>query len=637
MKDFTLTDKILGSCRDVKTDGNRLFAIQRHDDYPGGRLCVLDDNGKLLGEYVGIGEARQIEIKNNLAVVTARASGLWIFDIQEDTPKLLSHYKTIEYATGVALYANLAFISCRQYGIEVIDISAPCQPRHVRTIQTGEVQSACVNNGILYGGIWGTMKVLIFDIRNLDDPRLLAEIPLQGRGDGLIVKDNILYAATGQHKRGLVDSTDHNDPCFGVGNGVEMYDVADPADPRFLCRREFGYGHALFTDMWDANIAGDLLLCNVTVCGVHALDAKTFEPKFQLTFTDEDVAATGLTTFRGHLYVSSIGGLFRFSGYEFADLYHNDIDQTIIGQSETFTSESDRLTQRFTCDAPVLSVCPTEDGYALACAGGGIRLIDHDFHEILQEDTDGICYQVCCHKNRIYAALGGNGLSVYQRNGSALKLISHYQADMGIFQIDISESGRYLNCGYGVTQIALLDVSDPTAIKELTRRKCIIGPLYGSNFLSSRLADGSMGLMWHRDGLSLINPEKGEFTYRQYEYSRRTGFMGYGPENGCDTDGERIFFNLKKELILLPLHPCNLDDLPRYAADHLIEGKLTYHNNKIYAIERAKGLIQEYDISDLDNIKTLQYFRTNASCEKAVIIHGRVLIPGWYGGLLELI
>ena len=65
--------------------------------------------------------------------------------------------------------------------------------------------------------------------------------------------------------------------------------------------------------------------------------------------------------------------------------------------------------------------------------------------------------------------------------------------------------------------------------------------------------------------------------------------------------------------------------------------KITYYNNKIYAIERAKGIIQEYDISDLDNIKTLQYFHTNASCEKAIIINDRVLIPGWYGGLLELI
>lgn len=637
MKNFTLTDKILGSCRDVKTDGKRLFAIQRQDDHPGGRLCVLDVDGNLLGEYVGIGEARQIEIKNGIAVISARANGLWIFDIRENSPKLLSHYKTIEYATGVALYANFAFISCRQYGIEVIDISDPRHPRHLRTIQTGEVQSACVNNGILYGGIWGTMKVLVFDIRDIDAPRLMSEIPLQGRGDGLIVKDNILYAATGQHKRGLIDSTDHNDPCFGMGNGVEMYDVNDPAAPQFLCRREFGYGHALFTDMWDANIADDLLLCNVSVCGVHALDAKTFEPKFHFGFTDDEIAATGLTTCQGDLYVSSIGGLFRFRDYEFADLYHNDTDQMIVGKSETFSCESDRLIQRFVCDSPVISVCPTDDGYAIACANGGIRLLDRDFNETAHGDTEGICYQICAHNDRIYAALGGNGLAVYRKKRSSLELISHYIADVGIFQIDISESGRYLNCGYDVTQIALLDVSDPAAIKELTRRKCIIGPLYGSNFLSSRLADGSMGLMWHRDGLSLINPEKGEFTYRQYEYTRHVSFMGYGPENGCDTDGKRIFFNLKRELILLPLQSCNIDDLPHYAADHPIEGKLTYHDNKIYAVERAKGIIQEYDIKDLNNIKTIQYFHTNASCEKAVVIHDRVLIPGWYGGLLELI
>ena len=69
MKNFTLTNKILGPCMDVKTDGTRLFAIQRHDQYPGGRLCVMDKDGNILGEYVGLGEARQIEIKNNIAVI----------------------------------------------------------------------------------------------------------------------------------------------------------------------------------------------------------------------------------------------------------------------------------------------------------------------------------------------------------------------------------------------------------------------------------------------------------------------------------------------------------------------------------------------------------------------------------------
>ena len=81
MTEFTLSRKIFGACMDIKTDGTRLFAIQRNDQYPGGRLCVLNKDGGLLGEYLGLGTARQIEIKNHIAVVSARSNNLFIFDI----------------------------------------------------------------------------------------------------------------------------------------------------------------------------------------------------------------------------------------------------------------------------------------------------------------------------------------------------------------------------------------------------------------------------------------------------------------------------------------------------------------------------------------------------------------------------
>ncbi len=634
MNNFTLTKKVLGPCMDVKNDGNHLFAIQRPDQYPGGRLCVLDAEGNILGQYENIGTARQIEIKNGIAVVSARANNLWIFDIREPQPKLLSHYKTIEYAVGVALYANLALISCRQYGVEVIDLSDPANPKHIHTIQTGEVQSACVDNGILYGGIWGTMNVLVIDIRDLNEPKVIADIPLQGRGDGVIVKDNILYAVTGQHKRGLINSTDHSDPCFGIGNGVEMFDVSDPSDPKFLARREFGYGHSIGFDMWDVNIADDLLLCNDSVCGVHALDAKTFEPKFHLGFDNETTAATGLTTFAGNLYVSSSDGLYRFDG-DFANLYRSDTDMTLTGNSETFEVDSSNLVQRFVCSSPILSVVKADAYLALACANGGIRLLNNSFDEVAHCPTPSMCCEIRYHNGLIYAALAENGLAVYRLSDHSL--LATYHFDEPLLQIDLSDSGHYLNCCCGEAYIALLDVSDLSNIRQLARRDRTEGNIYGSNYLSGRLSDGSMAMYWHRDGFFYINPDTGDFEYHNIYYSKKVEFLGYGPENGCDTDGERIFYNLNHNLIILPKQDCLVDDLPIYTVPDPIHGKLTYHNDKIYATERARGLVQAYDITDLDSIKTLKYIHTNASCEKPVLINDRVFIPGWYGGLLELL
>ena len=93
----------IGACMDVKAHNGLIYAIQRHSQFQGGRLCVLDSKLTLLHAYVGIGSARQIEIAGDVAVITAREDGLWLFDISEPEPRLLCHYQTVEYATGGAL------------------------------------------------------------------------------------------------------------------------------------------------------------------------------------------------------------------------------------------------------------------------------------------------------------------------------------------------------------------------------------------------------------------------------------------------------------------------------------------------------------------------------------------------------
>ena len=139
----------IGACMDVKAHAGRIYAIQRACDDHTGRLCVLNEKTELLAVHEGLGFTRQIEMVGNVAVVSAREDGLWLFDVSEIEPRLLCHYRTVEFATGVALYGNLALISCRHYGVEILDISDPTSPRYVGLVRVGEVQSATVSDGIL--------------------------------------------------------------------------------------------------------------------------------------------------------------------------------------------------------------------------------------------------------------------------------------------------------------------------------------------------------------------------------------------------------------------------------------------------------------------------------------------------------
>ena len=88
-KEYTLHKKTdIGPCMDVKGYNGHIYAIQRDN---GGRMYVLSENLDVLFTFDGIGNARQIEIKNGIAAISARENGLWLIDVSK-TSMPLSYY-----------------------------------------------------------------------------------------------------------------------------------------------------------------------------------------------------------------------------------------------------------------------------------------------------------------------------------------------------------------------------------------------------------------------------------------------------------------------------------------------------------------------------------------------------------------
>ena len=113
----------------------------------------------------------------------------------------LSRHDTIEFATGICKSGDVLFVACRSFGVELIDVSDPTSPRHLSTVRTGEAQSVVERNGYLYAGVWASSEVVTVDVRNPWTPRITSRTPLDGYGDGVDVRGNYLYAATGHHSR----------------------------------------------------------------------------------------------------------------------------------------------------------------------------------------------------------------------------------------------------------------------------------------------------------------------------------------------------------------------------------------------------------------------------------------------------
>lgn len=628
----------IGPCIDVKAHRGLIYAIQNS-----GRLCVLNSELRLLYTYEGIGNARQIEFIGDIAVITARENGLWIFDMSNDKPQLLSHYHTVEYAVGIALCGNLAFVSCRQYGVEIIDISNPKKPFFVSLVRIGEVQSAVVDGNVLYCGVWGEMKVVLVDITSPADAKVISEIPLRGRGDGVCVENGILYAATGQHARGIKNLANENDPCFGNGNGVECFDVKDPCHPVKINEKRFDKAHSLGFDMWEVSLYGDMLVVNDSVLGVYGLDSDTLEKHFVIKPCIRDDAVTGVTSLYGDMFVATgRGDLYAVRDLGLGDQKPNRKETGFPSAPKSF-SYSGKGAELCVCHSgnfPVLALDGNSRYLALACAEGGVRILD--------KDTLGFCYSVntACeamdvklYDDRLYVAEGLGGVEIFTLGDKGAEKLVNFRESKSVNQIKLSESGKYLMCALATNLIRMYDVSDASKINVLYEYRVRKGQLYGNNFADHFLKDGTMLLFCHRAGLIFTNPDAGDREFHCIEYLRKNNFCGYCAGDGIETDGENIFYTLDGGYVLLSVQHEDrflIDDLPVYCGGSGFKGLISIENGTFIASDRPSGLLYVLDVSDINFPHVTSEIKVTSSPAKAYITARHVLIPGGRDGLLCL-
>ena len=633
----------IGPSMDIKAHNGRLYVIQRQGAGHRGRLCVLSPELELIDIYEGIGYARQIEIVNDIAVITAREDGIWLFDISTDKPKLLCHYLTVEYATGIALYGNLAFVSSRQYGVEVIDISNPEKPKSVTVIRVGEVQSATVDNGILFCGCWGEMKVVVVDVANPADWRIITEIPLGGRGDGVSVDNGYLYAATGQHARGILNTVDESDPAFGMGNGVEVFDLKDIKNPVKVGGVRFEKAHCVSIDMWEAAIYGSDLIVNNSILGVYALDRESLEIKWRAIPPKSDTAdaVTGATALCGNLYFSTAASdVFAVRGLGVGEQKKNPADVALPAAPKEFYLEGGEGKIAYNGDFPVLAADVFENYLILAAGEGGIHILDRsDMKPSAVIPTLDLVTDVRVRGNILCAAEGFGGVEIFEICGCNTRKLGGFSESKPIYQLSISESGKHLMCALGSTELKMFDISDPKKVSELYSFGVKKGPLYGNNFAANLAPDGKMVAFCHRDGLITTDPDRNDDSFHIVEYTRRSEFCGYCAGEGIECVDGRILYTLDDGYVFISEKdndPTLIDDMPCYKVAHGFDGLLTAKDDLLVAANRPKGIIRLVDISDIKSPRLIAELKTNASPAKAVISDGRIFIPGGRLGLLEL-
>ncbi len=535
----------------AEVSGNTLFTIGGGMQ---GSLTTFDISEpaapSLLGKLPDLGHVRQLVVRNGIAYVTSREDGLFIIDVQKpEQPALLNHYDTIELATGLAISGNVAYVACRQCGVELIDITDPKHPAHLSTIRVGEAQSVTARSGYLYAGVWGTRELVICDVRNPRRPVRVGKADLDGFGDGVAVRGSLCYVATGHHA--MIPGNGRpapNQPQYGTGHGMEIFDISRPDQPKLISRIKTRPRYRIFMDMWSVKLSGKYAFLADTYNGLFVIDVEDpAHPRFVARRQLPEV--TGL----GEGYVptrdrvpSPVCGLAIGRDYIYAAGGYSDMHVVEAkGLAAPAPAEPDSPPAIPRYEAPpanphfrvyqpggqIREAAPWGKQLVLAAGNAGFhtaRFTDK-LEPIDHYETEGIAYGADTHGDTVYIAEGMGGLSIW-RGSPKLKLIGRHRIPgQSVKQVAIAPNGRYAMLHVGLNWLRIVNISDPKS-PFILFNDTHLGLFYQRPISTG--ADALGGLVnWGIDGLFLYPlsyPPTGETFRYPVGINARNGAARYG-------------------------------------------------------------------------------------------------------------
>ncbi len=723
----------IGRATDVDTDGEYLYVIN------GGAFDILsikeDPSAPVWKSGIeNLGTVRQIRLvpDKEAVIITARDCGMYIIDVTDkENPVIAAAYDTIEMATGLAVTEKYAFVSCRTFGTEIIDISDINKPRHVSVIYSGEAQSCEIIDGLLYAGCWANREVQVFDVSNPANPRNIVNIPLTGQGDGIKIKDGILYAATGHHSPGYSSTSPKGALSWGYGNGMDIFDVSDIKNGSYTYLstvRIDGTFYKLGDDYWTVELSErngtKYAYLSNTFNGIFVYDVTNPESPIRLSHISVVIPSgtARYNQYKGHHGIetvtsdfhfpydtssflkSPIGGFAVTDGYMYiaatgTDLHIFDASEygaesfvfktaerepsgtlTEAGEFYDFDFLADTLTnyEHTMCGGQAYAAAEKDGIIYAACGFGGIRIYDEDLNLLKNYDVGGIVGDVKVFGDRLYAAEGRNGTSIYSigedkvtltRLSNKKSLLNYSTFVQPAKQLLLSTDGNYVLVHLGGQYAEVIDFRDldnPVGIVyddipgetagsgQTVFNSGSTGLLYYRQF-SSGLVDGRYAvIMWHTGVMKVIDMLEDENGAIPHAFVASRKITGASPmSNGIAPYGDKVVTNLRgSHMVFDPLDETlsNLNTLTKYVVKDksgnkppkdengntlYVSGKTVIEGSILCASNRTSGEFFAVDVTDIENAVLLSYIKVNSNPDLALITDKYIYIPAGNAGIIR--
>ena len=619
---------------DVAIEGNHAYIIGSNKLYVA--EITEPDSPEVKGVISGLGKVRQITVKDGTAYVTSREDGAFIVDVRNPAaPVLLCHYNSVEVATGIGISGKVMFIANRGHGVELVDVSDPKNPEFISLVRTGEAQSVDIRDGYLYTGVHGAKYLVTTDVRDPRKPVITSRVELDGQGDGIYVQGDKLFISTGNRSR-VMPNREKNDPGYGTGHGLEIYELTDPAKPRFVSRVKFDKLYT-YPDLWNVEVSGDYAFCSDTVNGMYIVDVKNIEkPKISGHFPVSDLGKNKQDNYSGGLavvddYIYVAGGksdlhIIEAKGIAKAQerLHDNSVE---LGPLKNEVPKGYRLLKP---PGQIWAVDVIDDIGIAACGAGGwcSFSLGPNSKVIETYKTDGFALGIGSYGKYVYVPTGMGMVEIWERsNEGGFTKIHTYEASkrMAIKKFVVLKEKKYVLMQVGMSRLEFVDISNPAKpVKSLVHNSTgYINEIIGNNLLGNRYAYAN----WHVKGLDWFDMGKNppSFTGKTLKSRGIRGVCAIGEQLIAFTYRGYKIVNYNDEVIE------TIKDIK--LEDPSVAGSPVLHGEYVITANRPAGKVGIIDMSKTDEGKILQTISTDGNPGPVKVYQDNLIIPDGYGGI----
>lgn len=609
-----------------------------------GKLQIYDTadphNPRKVGELSGLPswECRQLAVHRGYVYITARNRGLWVIDVRDPrNPRKAGDFDTVELATGIDAAGDALFVTMRVYGIQIFDISNPMEPVHAGLYRAPyEAQSTYYRNGILAVGDWGNSSAQLADASHPADLKLLANIPLDGYGDGVYIQGNTLYAATGHHARKGSMKERH-----GAGHGVELFDISDPAKPERIGGVKFPKFYSLGNDFWSVRRAGKWLAVADTHNGMFLVDIQNpASPEIAGSLKLPEIKRNngtipdcvgGIVPGRDVIYIAGSK-----TGLHVADVPGSlpvsrpdsnlKVRKMPIPPVPGFT--------RYDCGGMARSAAVSGDFLYVAASDAGLKCFRNTKSGLQELETirGNRIYDVAVSGSLLVTAGNDSRLTVYriQKDGR-LKQLKEWKSPFPMQVIHLYDNGRTAAISGGTGRLNFVDLGVPEkpVMKQAGFPEQRI--LY-CDAMPERTLNGVFPLNTHGTGLSWYRVNNGKA-----ERIENLAFPKFHQLDGITALGNVFLIpSMKKGYYLLDPADLGKSGLKtELRADAPVSGHPAWNGKELLVFSRhGAGTVSLFNAADprkLKHIRTIDFH--SGTPARAVFLGDRIVIPAGFSGL----